>query len=276
MPPLENAPEALNRLGMDRADNILMLGVVNGPVRECLAKVSITNPLIGAEKANLVGNGFVDERFQSFLFYVLNYARDHVTLAAHRTDNRDLAGSGRTRLSVALAPMPVLGFAADECFVDLDNAAKLGFGFDQGGTDFVSHQPSGFDRSEAHIAAKLASAHAFFAGQDQVSDLEPVAERLVGVFKDGPGQMREAIAVNGALFALPMMTGSERIALAVAAAGANDAIRPTASDQIGDAGRFVANWKHGVELGRCKLMNWLWALVFGHVGSSFVGGYCHG
>jgi hypothetical protein len=49
--------------------------------------------------------------------------------------------------------------AADESFVNFDNAAKLGFGFDQGGADFVSHQPSGFDRTKTHIAAKLASAH---------------------------------------------------------------------------------------------------------------------
>ena len=42
---LENAPKTLNRLGVNRADNVLMFGVVNGPVRETEAKVLIAQPI---------------------------------------------------------------------------------------------------------------------------------------------------------------------------------------------------------------------------------------
>ena len=61
---------------MHRADNVLMFGVVNGPVRETEAKVLSANPLIGADQANFVGHGFVDESFQVRLLHVLNDAGD--------------------------------------------------------------------------------------------------------------------------------------------------------------------------------------------------------
>src|SRR5260370_38514946 len=51
---LEDAAEAFNRLSMYRADDVLMLGVFNGAVIECVAKVIITDPLSGAEQGNLV------------------------------------------------------------------------------------------------------------------------------------------------------------------------------------------------------------------------------
>jgi hypothetical protein len=47
---LEYAPKPLNRLSVDRADNVLALRVVNGRVREFLADVSVADPLIGASR----------------------------------------------------------------------------------------------------------------------------------------------------------------------------------------------------------------------------------
>jgi hypothetical protein len=50
---LKDAPETLNCLGVDSPDDILVLGVVNGAMREFLAKVKIFDPLICAEQATL-------------------------------------------------------------------------------------------------------------------------------------------------------------------------------------------------------------------------------
>ena len=130
--------------------------MVNGAVIEFLAQVPVANPLIRADQADLVRHSFVDESLQGRLLHVLNHASDYVALASNSAHDNRLTGSGWSRLSVALIPMPVLGLAADECFINFDDAAELGFGFDQGGTDFVSHQPSRFDRTETHVAAKLA------------------------------------------------------------------------------------------------------------------------
>jgi hypothetical protein len=269
---LEDAPEALNRLGMNGTDNILVLGVVNGPVRETETKVLVANPLIGADQADLVRHGFIDEGFQGRLLDVRNDASDHVTLAADCANDNGFSGSGRAGLPIALIPMPVLRLAADESFVNLNDAAKLRFRLDQGGTDFVGHQPSGFDRTETHVAAKLASAHSLFASQHQVSDFEPIAKRLVGVFENGPCDAGKAIAVGSAGFALPMVAGRKLVDLDVAAARAIHAIGPAARDQVGAASVLVTNRKHGVELGRSKLMDWFRAF---HGVSSSVGGYNH-
>ena len=56
---LEDRPEALNCLRVDRADNVLTLGVVDNGVGIFLVEVLIANPLVGAEQANLVRNCFV-------------------------------------------------------------------------------------------------------------------------------------------------------------------------------------------------------------------------
>ena len=50
---LENAPETLNRLSVDRANNILMLGVVNGRMGIGLVEPLVTNPLIRAERGQI-------------------------------------------------------------------------------------------------------------------------------------------------------------------------------------------------------------------------------
>lgn len=271
----EDAPEAFNGLRMDSADDILVFGVIDGAVRECKTKVPVANPLIGADQAYLVGHGLVDESLQGGLFHVLDDAGDDVSLAPDSADDDGLAGGSRPRLSVAFVPMPVLCLAADKGLVDLHNAAEFGFGLNQGGADFVSHQPSSFDRTETHVAAKLARAHSLFAGQDQVSDFEPVAQWLVGVLENGPCDAREAVAVLRAGFALPVKAGRQFIDLDVAATRAIHTIRPAASNEVGLAGILVIDREHGVELRGRKLMHGLGALDLGHGVSSSVGGYCH-
>lgn len=81
------------------------------------------------------------------------------------------------------------------------------------------HQPSSFDRTETYVTTKLTRTHALFAGEHQMRDFEPVARRFIGVFEDSAGQVGETIAVYGASFALPVMTGSESVAFIIAATG---------------------------------------------------------
>jgi hypothetical protein len=93
----------------------------------------------------------------------------------------------------------------DESFINLNDAAKLFDVFDQGGSDFVTHKPRGFVRTEAHKAPNLQCAHALFAGEHQMGDPEPITERLIRVLEDGPGDMGKSIAgLRSALVALPV------------------------------------------------------------------------
>lgn len=267
---LEDAPKALNRLSVNRADNILMFCVVNRRMRIRLVETLVADPLVGAEQANLLRHGLVNEGDQRGGADVINNAGDHVALAADSASNNRLAGSGRTGLAVALNPVTVLGFAADECFVNFDDAAKLGFRFDQRRTDFVAHGMRRPVVAEAHDALNLEGANPLLACQHQMGDAEPVAERFVRVLKDGARNVREAIAsVRSALVALPLEGhGADRKHFGVAAARADHAIRPTACDQVSLASFLIG--KRRFELSDSHLVNW--SRFAGHLASPVYGG----
>lgn len=269
---LEDAPEALNRIGVDSADNIFFLGMIGRCMRKGLFEIAIARPLIGADQADFVRHGLTNENVKRCSADIRNDTGDNIALAANSADDDGLTRSGAAAKPITLVGMPVLRFASNESLVYFYDAAEFCFWFYQRGADFVGHKPSGFDRTKPHVTAQLTSAHSLFSGQNKMRDLEPVPQGLVGVFENSSGQMGEPIAVSGALFTLPMMARSERIDLIVATARAMDALRPAAGDQVADARILVADREHGVKLGRCELVNWLW--VF-HGRSSYVGGYWH-
>ena len=78
-------------------------------------------------------DGFANECGESGGIHVLDDAGDDVALAADSADNWRFAGTyaARSAAATALIPMPVLGLAADESFVNFDNAAELSNVFDQ-------------------------------------------------------------------------------------------------------------------------------------------------
>lgn len=272
---LEDAPKAFNRLRMNSTDNVLSLGMVNSRVWEGFVEVLVANPLVCAEQANLVGNSFIHEAFQGCGLDIRNDAGNHVSFAADCSDDWGFARTAAARAvpAAALVFVLVLGEAADEGFVNLNDAAKLVRVLNQRRTDAMAHIPSGFVGAEAHLSHDLEGAYALLAGEHLVRDVKPVTKRLIRVFEDGPGDMGEAVAVNGALLALPVMTGSERVNLGIAATRANDAFRPAPRDQIGDAGIFVRESR--LELGDGHLMDGFGLFGAGHGRSPCVGGYCH-
>ena len=159
-------------------------------------------------------------------------------------------------MNASLATMFVDALAADVGLVNLDNPAKLSLRLNKGGSDAVRHEPSSFERTEAHVAPQLPCADAFLAGQHQVRDLEPVAERLVGVLEDRPDQNGKPIAVRGALLALPMPLASfEVIDVRIATARANHAIGPAPRLQICFAGVLVSDRKTSIKFSRTHLVD---------------------
>lgn len=241
-PALNQRPEPFNGVGMDRADNVLALGVIDGRVGIFFSEMLIANPLIGDQQTDFVRDGFMYKAFQCIRAEVLDYAGNDVALAADRASNDGFPGPGATS-PVTMAPvMPILGFSADESFVHLYNAPKLvHIPFDQRGSDLVTHQPSGLVGTEAEEAIDLQRAHSLLAGEHQVDDAKPVFEGLIRVLEDRPGDVREAIGrFLGALVALPMPRVTLQLSrLYSATARAMDAFRPTLTDQIGATGFLI-------------------------------------
>jgi hypothetical protein len=236
---LENRPEAFDGLSMDCADDVLAFGVINDTVRIFAVKPLVAWILIGAKQADSVGNSFSDKCIKRDSLDVRDYPRDHISLAADRANDRSFAradAAGSTA-AAALIQMPVLGQAADESLVDLDNSAELVNVLHKCNADFVTHFPSGFIGTEPHVPINLKCAYSLFAGKHQVNDAIPVAERFVRVLKDRAGYVRKAIAgFWSALIALPAPRMVWKLVWALcAAARATNAFRPPSCNEIGTA-----------------------------------------
>src|SRR5260370_12608609 len=124
---LDERPETLDRLSVDRADDVLLFGVVNRPMVELALKARIALPFIGAKQADAVRHGLVDESGQRLGFRVLNNARDDAALAAHGAHDDCLVASRAARpdTPAALVLMPVLGLPANERLVDFYDPGEL-------------------------------------------------------------------------------------------------------------------------------------------------------
>jgi hypothetical protein len=252
---LNERPEALDCVRMNRADDMLTLGMVNRLMREPILQSVIARIGVSAKQADACGDGFANEARERRAVSLGDDARDDVPLAPDCADDGGLASVPASARSAFLIPMPIAVFAADVGFVDFDDTAKLLNVFDEGDADFMAHKPSSLVRTKAHITVDLKSRHSPFADKHQVNNSIPVFERLVCVLEYRSSQVREAIAsLRSARVALPMPSHSRDCAnLRLAAARAANAFRPAASYQIPDT--VVFGLKQLVELCCGQLMN---------------------
>jgi hypothetical protein len=267
---LEDRPEALNRVRVDRADNVLLCLMLNGLPR-IFDQPVIDLVFVRSEQRNLVGNHFADEALRGVLCHAAKHTSDNVTFAACRADDRRLAGAGAAGFAVVLLiPMPVAVLAANPRFVHLDNAHELAeFFVLQRRPDAMADVPSGFVRAEADIALHLASAHTLLGGQHEVDHAKPVAKVNVRVFENRAYQMREAIrAAFAAIRALPFeFHGLKRVDVFRATARAMNTLGPAPHYQKVVASLLV--WKQLIELFHVHLRNLLGLFGAGHGGSPY-------
>jgi hypothetical protein len=259
---LENRPEAFDGLSVNCTDNILPFGVVNNAMRIFTIEPLVANPLIGQSKLTL----WETASRTNAVRISGDHARNHIALAADRADDWGFAGTDATSSAAlaALIPVPVLGQAADERFIDFDDTAELINVLHEGGSDLVAHEPSGFIGTEPHVAIKLQSAHAFLANEHQVDDAIPIAKRLIGIFKDRSGDVGKAVGNTiSTLHALPLKShGFKLIDVFASATRATYGIGPATCDKICATRGLI--WKQFVELCGCELVNWLGLLTAGH------------
>lgn len=261
---LNQRPKTLNRVGVNRADDIFLRPMANETMR-----IFFTKPVIGAEivsrqQTDFVGNCLMNEADQRFAVEAIEDAGDNLALPLDSADDADLAGAGTASTTAPLIPMLILVLPADVGFVNLDNTAQLvGPMLTEASANAVAHVERGFIRTEAHIPHDLQRTHALFANQHKVHDLEPVTERLVGVLKDRPDQNRKPIATRlGAFGALPVKgTIGDGIHVHIATAGAVDTFGPAAGNEVSFASILVR--EHIVKLLICKLF---YRLDAGHFG----------
>jgi hypothetical protein len=261
---LKDRPETLNRIRVDRTNDILA-HMTTSAVVDCLMRETVlpTQPMIASEiisakQADFAGNRFLDETFERADTNVINDAGYDIALPLHGPNDRDLAASTASVSVGSFVPMTIGIFAADIGLIDLDNAAELGFWLDESRADFVAHGMRGAIASKAHDALDLQGTDALLAGQHQMDDAKPLPQRLICVLEDGAGNVREAIGSHGSAFiALPVERPSSQRKRISAAARACDAIRPATGNEICLAG--ILTREGHFELGEGHLMDWLGA-----------------
>jgi hypothetical protein len=249
---LEDRPEALDRVRVDRADDVLALAGINDAVREVLVQPAIAAPLIGAEQANLLRHRAAHEAPEYVAAYAVDNACHDLSLALDGTDYRDFArayAAGSAALT-ALVNVPVLGEAPDERLVNLDDPHQLAKLFVcHSSSNAVAHIPSRSVRPKPHHAMDLKGVDTLLTRQHEVNDVEPLAQWLIGVLEDRIDQNREPIAVisRPACVTDPVEVLGMRFNFRVAAARADDEFGPTVLGEVQLAG--VVGRKGGFPLG---------------------------
>jgi len=271
---LNDRPEAFDGVRVDRASNILVSAMVNDAEWVFATKRPIPFAFIGAQETDFVRNHFTHECAERDGINVIDYSRNDIAFALDGSGHGDLAmpASSAEVTATARPPMLVLSLTADPCFVYFDNADQLAeLLITQRSSDLMAHEPRGFVGSKAHVAHDLQCADSLLAGQHQVNDAKPLAQRLVGVLEDRPDENREPIALWQTILALPMPRLTKRPNFVMAATRAVHAIGPAIAHQVCAARIFMR--KHRLELGDAKLVNpWLLSLDLLHDRSPSVGG----
>lgn len=229
---LDQRPEAIDCSSMNRAGDILAIGVVDRAVVEIFVQRIVSGVFVGRNEADFIGDGFADEAVERRGIGAGDDASNDITFALDDASDHLLAGAAGSRS--ALVPMPVLVLAADIGFVSFDNAHELAeFGIGEPGADTVAHIMCGRIATETEHTVDLERRNALLAGQHEVDDLEPYLETDIRVFEDRADQYGETIAGRAALPALPMkQAGAQFCNLLVPTTGATNAFGPAASDKI--------------------------------------------
>jgi hypothetical protein len=263
---LENRPETFDGLSVDRADDILALGMVYSSMGKVFAKTLVASPLISAEQTYLMRDGLPNKGFQCGGLNICDNTGNDISLTIDSTDDWSSPGTdtaGSTAAAAFLSQCRFFVRPPNESFIDLDNSAELSDVLHKGNADAVAHIPSGFQRPETHIAPNLPSTYALLAGKHQMNDAIPIEERLVRILENRSGDDGESIAIRRALFALPMpFAGFEVIDLGIAATRAMNAIRPAPRVQVCLASFLIG--EHGLELRDGQLVNLFGLFRAGH------------
>jgi hypothetical protein len=103
---LEDRPEALNRIGLNCANDMLADGVVYRLMRKAMLQPHIAGVSIGAEKAHAVRYRFSHESLKRVSICALDNASDHVSLTLNSANDCRLAGNDRWRAAIGSKILP--------------------------------------------------------------------------------------------------------------------------------------------------------------------------
>lgn len=102
---LQDRPEAFNRVGVDRTDDIAASAMVHGAVR-IVSDIVVGETFIRRQQADFVRNHLADEALGGLARDALENARNHVALALYSADDGRLVGGFRWCGPCLFLPLP--------------------------------------------------------------------------------------------------------------------------------------------------------------------------
>lgn len=107
----EDRPETFNRVGVNRADNVLAFVVIDSQARILAQIVAVSGPRVSSQQTDFVRNSFVHKIEHGLCGNIGKNPCNHVALALHGTNNGCFIRPDAA-LMASLLPMAVLVFAA--------------------------------------------------------------------------------------------------------------------------------------------------------------------
>src|SRR4051794_16657931 len=86
-PALEDAPETFNRVGVDRADNVLVRRMPDDGMRELAIQSLVANPFVCDQQADFLGHRAAHEGFEKIAAHSVDDASNDFPLALDRADD---------------------------------------------------------------------------------------------------------------------------------------------------------------------------------------------
>ena len=118
---LEDRPKPLNRIRVDRSDNILTLGVIDDTMGIFPVEFVVAGPCVGARQADFLGYRAFHKGGKRPAIDRVDDARHDITLALDGSDDWRFAGADAASpaaLAAFVFVLLVLSQAANECFVN--------------------------------------------------------------------------------------------------------------------------------------------------------------
>ena len=227
-PPLQEAPEVLDSVGVDVSVDV-GFGVVDHHVDVGFSQATVGPERIGIDHGTS-GDVVLGVLLQRLLLASLNDGSAEFSTTLQDTDNGGLvlsASSGDPNGPLTLVHIP--GCAADESFVNFDFGSATAHLDERTGlhgeANAMEHEPCGF-LSDTESAAYLVGANPVFAIGDHPDSDKPFVQADGGILEDGPDLDAELLA-GMLLLALPYVPGCDEANVLAPTGWALYASRPT-------------------------------------------------
>ena len=185
--PLDEAPEAFNRIRMDKAVSVGD-SMIDSEVRNPISHTSVPAVLISDENGFLGVHNAAQEGFEGFARDLIGRPGHDLAASCQRADDRLFLSASSTLGRVLVVIVSALAARRrDKGFVSLNDAPEKHLVVHHCLPDLHTHTP-GSRLGEFEVTGKLMAGDTFLSVEVEGDSKEPLLERDAGLLKDSAGK----------------------------------------------------------------------------------------